>query len=111
RDLPPMIVAGDLLAIPLNGQWLTATSPSVGRVLWRIAIKHIVEPEVTPADLAAFDCPNCGLPQGLIIRHVSGLGTRLACQNRHTGCYHDRPLSLAAARIKARVASMTCSHG
>lgn len=110
-DVPSLVAAGDVLAVPLNGQWLSVTSPSASRVIWRIGFKHIVEPEVAPADLTAFDCPRCGLQQGLIIGYVGGLGTRLVCQNRSTGCFHDRPLSIAAARVKARAAGMTCPSG
>ena len=110
-DCPPLMAAGDVLALPLDDQWLCVTSPSAGRVIWRIGFRHIVEPEVSPTDLTAFDCPKCGLQQGLVIGYVRGMGIRLICQNRSTRCFRERPLSLAAARMKARAAGMTCSHG
>lgn len=111
EDCPPLMAAGDVLAIPLDKQWLYVNSPSVTKVIWRIGFNHLVESEVSLSDLAAaFDCPNCKLVQGLVIGYVGGMGTRLICLNRSSGCFHERPLSVAAARMKARASGMACSH-
>jgi AAA domain len=109
-DSPSLFVGQGHICLPVEDGWHITVSPNVGRVIWRVGFSHLADEEVRPqAAEKAFRCRVCSAGT-LVLKHYRG-DVRLACNNYQFVCQFNIPLTLNDAKMKVRLANLTCSAG
>lgn len=107
KIIPPLVIAGDCVAVYTGGSWATARLPETARLLKGVTAGHLLHQDVdAQAQSQRLLCKQCTTGNMELIRR--GPALRLRCSN--PACPSERRLSEQDADFLAELHDIRCPH-